>query len=405
MAALDALLAHPQEAGVHGQVEARGAGADGHHAAALDQEHRDRERRLAGVFEHQVDVAIAGDLPDGLTELARLLHVVAELGPVDLGQLAPAVEVVAVQDVLGAHRQHELALVLAGHHADGVGAGHGGQLHGEDAQAPRRAPDQHVLAGLQLMRLVAEQHPVGGGERQGVAGRLFPGQVLGARQQLSGLHPAELGEAAVRRLIAPDALAGGEHRVAAVAILVVAVVLIAVDDDLVARLPPLHLRAHLPDDARGVGAGDVVGLLVAVQRADRLAQRRPDAVVVDAGGHHQDQHLVLADLPDRHDLDLHGGRRLAVPVLADAPGVHRLGHVEGRRDLADLVEVLQDRRVFGRHWRRGRHLTPRSLAARPALQQRVSAKLGSTCPFVLGLGREAGTSAQAWQAESLCDAT
>ena len=132
------------------------------------------------------------------------------------------------------------------------------------------------------MRLVAEQHAIGGGERQRVGGALLPAQMLRARHQLAVLHPAELGERAVRRLVAPDALRGGEHRVAAVAFLVVAVVLVAMDDDLVADLPALDLRADRPDDARGVRAGDVIGLLVDVEHRDRLAERRPDAVVVDA---------------------------------------------------------------------------------------------------------------------------
>src|ERR671926_242519 len=105
------------------------------------------------------------------------------------------------------------------------------------------------------MALVAEQHAVGGGEGERVAGRLLPGEVLGARHELARLHPAELGEGAVWGLVAPDALAGREHRVAAVAFLVVAVVLVAVDDDLVAALPALHLGADRPDDARRVGAG------------------------------------------------------------------------------------------------------------------------------------------------------
>src|SRR3546814_7166152 len=61
------------------------------------------------------------------------------------------------------------------------------------------------------------------------------------------LHTGELGEGAVGRLVAPDALRRREHRVAAVALLVVAVVLIAVDHDLVADLPALHLGADGPD--------------------------------------------------------------------------------------------------------------------------------------------------------------
>jgi hypothetical protein len=50
---------------------------------------------------------------------------------------------------------------------------------------------------------------------------------------------------------------------------------------------------------------------MAVERADRLAEAGPDAVVVDAGGHHENQHLVAVEFPGRHDLELHGlfGRR------------------------------------------------------------------------------------------------
>ncbi len=99
--------------------------------------------------------------------------------------------------------------------------------------------------------------------------------MLRSRHQLARLHAAELREAAVRRLVAPDALRGRQHRVAAVAVLVVAVVLIAMHDDFVADLPALHLGADRPDHAGGVGAGDVVRTLVHVVRRDRLARGRP----------------------------------------------------------------------------------------------------------------------------------
>jgi hypothetical protein len=52
---------------------------------------------------------------------------------------------------------------------------------------------------------------------------------------------------------------GGEHRVAAVALLVVAVVLVTVDDDLVADFPALYLVTDGPNDAGRIGAGNVVG--------------------------------------------------------------------------------------------------------------------------------------------------
>ena len=191
------------------------------------------------------------------------------------------------------------------------------------------------------MRLMAEQHAIGGGERQRVGGRLFPGEMLGALHELAVLHAAELGEGAVRRLIAPDALRGREHRVAAVALLVVPVVLVAVDDDLVADLPALDLGADRPDDAGGVGAGDVIGELVDVEHRDRLAERGPDAIVIDAGRHHQNQHVMAVELPGGHHLELHRLLGRPVPLLADDPGVHLGGHVPERRNLADVVEVFQ----------------------------------------------------------------
>ena len=98
----------------------------------------------------------------------------------DLRHLAPAVEVLAVDDALGAELHDEVALVVLGDDADGVGAGRRAELHGERAEAAGGAPDQHVVAGLQDVRAMAEQHAVGGGERQRVAGALLPGQMLAA---------------------------------------------------------------------------------------------------------------------------------------------------------------------------------------------------------------------------------
>ena len=63
------------------------------------------------------------------------------------------------------------------------------------------------------------------------------------------------------------------------------------DHDLVAGLPAGDALADLPDDPRGVGAADVVavlGVVAVVEDRDRLAERRPDVVEVDAGGHHPD---------------------------------------------------------------------------------------------------------------------
>ena len=170
--------------------------------------------------------------------------------------------------------------------------------------------------------------------------------------QLAVLNAAELGERPVRRLIAPDALRGREHRVAAVAFLVVAVVLVAVDDDLVADLPPLDLGPDRPNDARGVGPGDVIRVLVHVEHGNRLAERRPNPVVVDARRHHQNEDVVAVEGPGRHDLDLHRLFRRPVPFLAHDPRVHRLRHMAERGDFADLVEILD--RSFGRQVLGGR---------------------------------------------------
>ncbi len=222
-----------------------------------------------------------------------------------------------------------------------IGAGGGDELHAEHAEPARRAPDQNVVAGLEGVRRVAEQHAISRGQCKRVAGGFFPGQMRRLRHQLARLHAAEFRERTVRRLVAPDALRWRQQRIAAIAFLVVAVVLIAVDDDFVADLPALDLGADRPDDAGGVGAGDVERMLVAVERRDRLAEAGPDAVVIDAAGHDVDQHFVLGDRPGRNHLELHRRFRRAVAFLADRPSIHVRGHMAERRNLADLVEILE----------------------------------------------------------------
>ena len=214
------------------------------------------------------------------------------------------------------------------------------KLDRKGAKTARSPPDQHVLTRLEIMRRVAKQHPVGGGQRQGVAGAFLPGQMLGARHQLLRLHAGELRKGSVRRLVAPDPLGGRKHRIAPVAFLVVAIILIAMDDDLVADLPALDLVPNLPDDPRSIGPRDVIGRAVAVERADRLTQTRPDPVIVDAGRHHQDQHLVAVDLPGIDHLDLKALVGLAMPLATNGPGIHLLGHIPQRRHFTDLVEIL-----------------------------------------------------------------
>ncbi len=203
------------------------------------------------------------------------------------------------------------------------------------------------------MRLVAEQHPVGRGQRQRVASGLFPCQVLGTWHQLLRLHIGKLGEGSVGGLVAPDTLAGGIHRIAAVALFVVAVILVAVDHDFVADLPAFDLVANRPDDARRVRARNVEGLLMAVEGADGFAQGSPDTVIVHTRRHHEDKHLVTVERRHVHDLFEHRGIGVPVAFLADGPCVHLLWNVAHRRDFPDLVKVffrcvvLRDIRVQG----------------------------------------------------------
>jgi hypothetical protein len=201
-----------------------------------------------------------------------------------------------------------------------------------------------------------EQHAVSGREAKGVAGGFFPGEMLRPLDHLAVLHAAKLPEGTIGCLVTPDALRGREHRIAAVAFLVVAVILIAVDDDFVADLPALDLGPHRPDDAGRVGTGDVIGLLVDVEHGNRRPERGPDAVVVDAGRHHENEHFVRIELPGRDHLDLHGHVGRALPVAPDGPGIHVLWNMTERWNLADLVEILD--RAGSRRLRRcgERHL-------------------------------------------------
>ena len=105
---------------------------------------------------------------------------------------------------------------------------------------------------------MAEEHAISGRQHQRVAGAFFPSQVLRPFEKLTVLDAAELCERAIGGLITPNALARRKHRIAAVALFIVAVILIAVNDDLVADLPAFDLRADGPNDARGIGSGDMV---------------------------------------------------------------------------------------------------------------------------------------------------
>ena len=194
MRALDALLPHPHIARVEGEVVAAGAGAEHHHAAALDHQARDRESRLAGMLEYDIDIVLAGDIPDRLAEPARLLDPAVVFRRADLGHLTPAGKLLAIDHTLGAQLHHIVALAFIRDDADGVGARRRRELHAEYTKPAGGAPYQDMIARLEDMRRMAEQHAIGGGKGKRVAGRLFPGQMRRLRHELARLHAAELRE-------------------------------------------------------------------------------------------------------------------------------------------------------------------------------------------------------------------
>src|SRR5215207_7197464 len=264
---LHPLLMHPQITGVHGEIEARSAGTYHDHATAPHHEHRHGKGLLAWMLENDIDVvALAGEIPDVLAELAHIFLPCGIFLSADLGHGTPATKLTAIDHSPGAELHYEVALVVVGNDADGIAAGGGDRLHGHGAETSRGAPHQHVLSRLERVGPMAEQHPISRGKRERVAGRFLPGQMLWPRKELARLNSAELCERAVRRFIAPNALRGRKHRVAAIAFLIIPIILIAVNHHLVADLPAAHPRTRCPDDARSIGTGDVEWILVAVDR-------------------------------------------------------------------------------------------------------------------------------------------
>ena len=271
--------------------------------------------------------AVAEDLFDPVGEAAggaEALLVGRRVGEVGVGPHHVA-EFGAVDVVDGAELLDQLALLVAGDDAYRVRARRFAELHGEDAEAAGRAPDQDVVARLQLA--LVHQHPVGGEVGEPVGAGLGPAHVLGAGEELLGLHFGELGEGAPGGLVAPDPLARRGERVEPVHLDVLVGGLVAVDDDLVADLPAGDALADLPDDSGGVGAADVVaelGVVAVGEDRDRFAQRGPDVVEVHPGRHHADDDLEGAGLRDLDLLELEGVFRLALALLPDHPGSHRL---------------------------------------------------------------------------------
>ena len=104
-------------------IIARGTGADDDHAAALYDQHRHGKRRFTRMLENEIDVcAFARYLPNRRTEFPRFLHPRVELGRIDLRQLSPTVEILAIENALGAELAHEIRFFVVGNDADGIGS-------------------------------------------------------------------------------------------------------------------------------------------------------------------------------------------------------------------------------------------------------------------------------------------
>ena len=83
---LDAFLAHPDIAGIESEIEARRAGAENDHAAALHNHARDREGRLAGMLKDEVDIiTLAGRLQIALPNLRASFIQVSYSGVLTVG--------------------------------------------------------------------------------------------------------------------------------------------------------------------------------------------------------------------------------------------------------------------------------------------------------------------------------
>src|SRR5262249_2995111 len=147
----------------------------------------------------------AADLLAEPTPLALVLRVLVAPEAVALGG--------AVDDVLAAHRLEELHALRARHHAHGGAAAVEDELDAVGADAAGGTPDEDAVALLHLRGVAPDEHAVAGGGAQPVDGALLPGEVVRLGHELVGLDDAEVGQAAVVRLEAPDALVGGEHRV------------------------------------------------------------------------------------------------------------------------------------------------------------------------------------------------
>ena len=172
------------------------------------------------------------------------------------------------------------------------------------AEAAGAAPHEHRIARLHDVRRPAVQHAIRGRADEHVRRGLFPRQVRRLRHALVVLHLACTARSCPSSTRSPRSAGVGANigSLPATHARIVGVPHAAVDDDVVADLDVRDVLADRPHDAARVAAADVevLGLALLLARlddVDRDAHRRPHVVVVDARGHHVDEHVVRRRAP------------------------------------------------------------------------------------------------------------
>jgi hypothetical protein len=143
------------------------------------------------------------------------------------------------------------------------------------------------------------------------------------RHQLLRLHPCELGKRPIGGFIPPDPLAWRKHWITAIALFIIAIVLIAMNDHLIANFPSGDFFTDSPDNSGGVRASNMVLCLMDIKRADRHPKTRPNTIIIDPGCHHQNQNILTVQRRRLYHFDLKRMVGLSVALTPNGPSIPR----------------------------------------------------------------------------------
>src|SRR5581483_4735076 len=285
-------------------------------------------------------------IPDGLAERPRLRDPCRERSIIlPVGKHLPVLEILAVDAALGAELLAELDFAIVADDADRDAALRLHDLNRHRTESARCAPDEHDVAFADGVRRPSHQHPVCGGTDERGSGGFLPGQMLRLGHALMRLDLGELREASPVGLVAPDLERGVVHGVVAVAHgRTIPVPYAAVDHHPVSDLDVGDILADGINDSGGVASSDmkigivVAGFLARRYDVDRRAESGPYVVVVDSGGHHENQNLVRFQFGHGDLLDFECAFGVPEAVSANQLTIHVPGHMTDRRYLADFVD-------------------------------------------------------------------